>query len=169
MVWKFPDMSRLLLNKVFSDNPDHYRLHLLIDLLPSEIKSVEVHPISGTAFSVIQDASFNMFTKEFESGSDISTEVDERKIRLLFSYFNAIRYTELMIDSGHISEDALALVKVTDFRGVESELKIFTLNSEDEEEVDMFKAVVVFNGSENALTVDYYYLDLLMRGLERYK
>ncbi len=142
---------------------------MLIDLLPSEIKSVEVHPMSGTAFSVIQDASFNMITTEFESGRDVSTEVDERKIRLLFSYFNAIRYTELMIDSGHISEEALALVKVTDFRGVESEMQIFALNSGDEEQVDMFKAVVVFNGRENALTVDYYYLDLLMSGLERYK
>lgn len=242
---ELPGYSGLSLEKFFSGNPDHYRQHLLVDLLPSEIAAVEVVPWKGTAFVVRQDSAYNISVRLAETGADVTAEVDEHKIRLLFSYFNAIRYdrvagpgevdrgslhgaeaagnqqgemargsvpgavaagnepgevargsvpgaadTENMqgevapakvraaADGGSLSEEMVAgslpsapwaSVAVTAFDGVRRQFDVYQWVKPGAERPDLFEALVVFNGRPLLLVMNYYYLDLLVRGLEDYR
>jgi hypothetical protein len=162
----------LPLEKVFSDNRDHYRKHLLIGLLPSEIRSVKVYPHEGTPFEARQDSLYDIAVQDLAAMRNVTDSVEERKIRLLFSYFNAIRYetvvTRAEIESGTITEVPFAEVQVTGVDGREWMLEVYQWTGPDAEEPDLFEALVVFNDIPLYRSVNYYYLDLLMRGLESY-
>lgn len=162
----------LPLEKVFSGNMDHYRKHLLVGLLPSEIRSVTVYPHEGTPFDALQDSLYDIAVKDLAAMIDVTDSVDERKIRLLFSYFNAIRYdaviTRAEIDPGTKSETPYAVVQVSGFDGGKWKMEVYRWTKPGAEKPDLFEALVVFNDTPFYRSVNYYYLDLLMRGLESY-
>jgi len=169
---ELPGFGDLKLEKVFSTNPDHYRKHLLINLLPSEIRSVEVHPMKGGAFRAVQDTALNISVTALPSGEDITGETDEHRMRMLFSYFNAIRYERVVpvneVSTGAMPREPAAEVKVTDFSGESWEFEIYPWTRQGEESADLFNALVEFNNRPMLLKVNYYYLDLVMRGVEAY-
>jgi hypothetical protein len=160
--------ENLSLKKVFSLNPDHYHLHMLIDLLPSEIAEVEVWPLSGSSFRLIQDKKFNLRVTEGGIEKDISGTLNEHKLRMLLTYFNAIKYTE-QVDEAVLQKPSIARVMVKDIDGKEIDMEIFAYYPGTAEDADLFKAVVKSNVKPGLLLVDYYHLDLLIRGLEYYR
>jgi hypothetical protein len=164
--------EELPLEKIFSGNRDHYRKHLLVGLLPSEIRSVTVYPHEGTPFEARQDSLYDISVKDLGAMSDVTDSVDERKIRLLFSYFNAIRYdavvTQPEIAPGTVTEKPYAVVQVSGFDSGEWKMEVYRWTKQGAEKPDLFEALVVFNDTPLYRSVNYYYLDLLMRGLESY-
>jgi hypothetical protein len=188
---ELPGYAGLSLEKIFSGNADHYRVHLLADLLPSEIASVEVQPWKGTAFVARQDSAYDVRVWRTESGAEVTGAVDEHKIRMLFSYFNAIRYDRVagspedvpgnlsgraVIGSsaaesvqGSLPAEPWASVGVTTFDGVLRQFDIYQWVKPGALRPDLFEALVVYNGRPLLLVVNYYYLDLLVRGLEEYR
>ena len=86
----YPDLK---LHKVFSSASMHYREHLLIDLLPSEISSIGIQLPSGEDFRFRQDSLGNI---ELEVNEEFALppgqSLNELSIRLLFSYFTSIRF-----------------------------------------------------------------------------
>ncbi len=169
---ELPGYSGLSLEKVFSGNSDHYRKHLLANLLPSEIASVHVEPREGTAFLALQDSVYNIRVLRVPGGENVTAEVDEHKVRMLFSYFNAIRYNRVA-GPGDVVQETLpsepwASVVVTTFDGVQRKFDIFRWVKPGEVVPDLFEALVIFNERPLLLVVNYYYLDLLVRGLEDY-
>jgi hypothetical protein len=215
---ELPGYTGLSLEKIFSGNPDHYRVHLLTDLLPSEIASVEVQPWRGTGFVARQDSAFNVRVWLAETGREVTAEVTEHRVRMLFSYFNAIRYDSVAGlvedvpgylagkadpvwfpaeavqenvpagdaaghfpaeaaqgnmaaggDPGHFPAEPWAGVAVTTFEGVRHQFDIYQWVKPGGLRPDLFEAVVAYNGRPLLLVMNYYYLDLLVRGLEEYR
>lgn len=224
---ELPGYAGLSLEKIFSGNTDHYRVHLLADLLPSEIASVEVQPWKGTAFVARQDSVYDVRVWRSEPGGEVTGEVDEHKIRMLFSYFNAIRYdrvagppedvqgyirgkpvtgplparplrenntmevlpgsaSEALVHGklpaqagqessgaeslqGSLPAEPWASVAVSTFDGVRRQFDIYQWLKPGAHRPDLFEALVVYNGRPLLLVVNYYYLDLLVRGLEEYR
>jgi hypothetical protein len=162
----FEDMP---LEKIFSDELDHYRMHLLVGLLPSEVKSIEIIPMHGSPFMLTQDNEFNIQVTDLQEKEDLTGSVDERKMRLLISYFSSIRYNTIIDESYILGRSPLAAIRVTDFTGKSNKLDVFPWYKPEMESPDMFEALLVFNDNPEVLSVDYYYLDLLMRGLEKYQ
>lgn len=160
------------LEKYFSGNPDHYRKHLLVNLLPSEIKRIQIIPIKGKPFIAFQDTSYTISVSNLSQTESYTGRVNEEKIHMLFSYFTAIRY-EREISNEELADDNLpnnlsASVSLTDFSDNTSKIDIYKYFKKPGNQEDIFKAVVVFNDGPRLLLVDYYYLDLLIRGLEKY-
>ncbi|MEX0987021.1 MAG: hypothetical protein WD052_06040 [Bacteroidales bacterium] len=161
------------LEKVFASNPDHYRKHLLVNLLPSEIKSVEIYPGDGEPFMAKQDSKSNISVKSLSTGLDLGTHIDEHKIRMLFSYFNAIRYNRVItgdsIEAGTLQEKPDAIIKITSFKDESWKLAIYPWTKPGQLSPDLFESLVIFNDGPYLLSVNYIYLDLLMRRLDRYE
>jgi len=160
------------LERIFSSNPNHYREHLLIDLLPDEVRLVRIEPISGTAFEARQDSTKDITIIELPSGNDLTEKMNEQEIRLLFSFFNAIRYEEQIPitepRAREMEKAPMAVVEVGDFNGNTWKMQIFPWIKEGTSEADLFHALVKFSDPSSLLTVNYFHLDLLMRGLENY-
>ena len=163
----------LPLEKVFSANRDHYRKHLLVSLLPSEVRSVTVIPHSGTSFHVEQDSLYNIEIVDLTGMRDVTDCINERKVRMLFSYFNAIRYDKVVsdkdIEPGTITDAPYATVEVTSFDDREWKFEVYQWIKKGSEEPDLFESLVIVNDTQPYRSVNYYYLDLVMRGLESYK
>lgn len=168
----YPDLK---LNKVFSSASMHYRKHLLIDLLPSEISSIGIQLSSGENFGFHQDSLGNI---KLETDSAIALLPEqirhELAIRLLFSYFTSIRFEKkagIAADSlsapGFIS-GPMATLHVSSFEGEEHLLKVFPYRESPGENAHLFQALVIYNQEPEALLVNYIYLDVLMRGLSHY-
>ena len=170
---EMPGFEDLPLEKVFSSNRDHYRKHLLVSLLPSEVRSVTVIPRSGTSFHAVQDSLYDMEVVDLSGMRNVTDHVDEHKVRMLFSYFNAIRYDEVVteddIEPGTIPETPYATVEVTSFDDRKWKFEIYQWIKTGSEEPDIFESLVIVNNTLPYRSVNYYYLDLLMRGLESYK
>ena len=168
----YPDLK---LEKVFSSAPNHYREHLLIDLLPSEISRIEIALSSGEAFRFIQDSAGNI-RLETDQASELRPEekVNEHAIRLLFSYFTSITFEErsgIAADSlsGSGPEgSAMATLHVSSFSGEDHFLRIYPYQKSPGDEAHLFRALVIYNQEPEALFVNYIYLDVLMRGLSHY-
>ena len=168
---ELPGYADLPLEKVFSPNADHYRQHLLVDLLPAEIRSVTVQPWKGRAFIAEQDSLYDIMVVVPGENRNVTDSVSEHRIRLLFSYFNAIRYTRLAEPgelNGALSGTPFSSVEVTTFQGNRINIEVFQWIPPGAPEPDLFEAIVLYNGKPQPLVVNYYYLDLLMRGLEHY-
>jgi len=166
---------QLKLNKVFSSASNHYREHLLIDLLPSEISYIGIELPSGEAFGFVQDSLGNIRMEVYKEGITLSEEeINELAIRLLFSYFTSIRYEDksgIAADSlsGPGSENtAMATIQVRSFSAESHLLSIYPYRESPGEKPHLFKALVLYNQEPEALFVNYIYLDVLMRGLSHY-
>lgn len=170
-----PGYPGLDLDRVFSATPDHYREHLLIDLRPSEIQAIEIELASGESFCFSQDQEGHI-SCEAKNASTIlpASEPNELATRLLFSYFTSIRYERLAgISSDSISGAAkliqkLAAIRVSSFDGEQHSLQVFSHGTEPGSKPDLFRALVLYNDKQEALFVNYIYLDVLMRGLSHY-
>lgn len=167
----YPDLD---LNKVFSSSTNHYREHLLIDLLPSEISHIHIQ-LPGESFRFLQDSAGNI-SMEVLDETELFQNVESRElsVRLLFSYFTSIRFEK---KSG-ISADSLsgsgpgripmATLQVRSFSGEDHNLMVYPFYESPGEEPHLFKALVIYNQEPEALLINYIYLDVLMRGLPHY-
>jgi hypothetical protein len=164
-----PGYDDVTVKKVYTADPDHFRDHLLVRMLPDEIAEIEITPLHGSAFSVSQDSSSIFVIKDIER--QIVT-VSERKIRLLLSCFSAIRFEAYLLpDQIPVDFDSSApssRIVISDFEGISHELKIYTWMKTGEDEPDLFNALVRFDQDPQLMLVNYAYLDLLIRGLETY-
>jgi hypothetical protein len=163
------------LNRVFSTAANHYRQHLLIDLLPSEISLIEIELSNGHSFRFTQDPQGEIVI----SGNNEQTPVpsgkpDELAVRLLFSYFTAIRFEGLAgimkdeLENQGMEFPWLARLHVESREGENHTLRIYPYYPSEEGERDMFRALVLYNNEPEALVVNYIYLDVLMRDLTHY-
>jgi hypothetical protein len=165
----------LNLDKVFSSSPNHFREHLLINLLPSEISRIEVELTDGEAYVFTQDQAGEISCKTSNDADPIPGEkLNELAIRLLFSYFSGIVYE----DKSEITTNDLlgpeagtrrmARLQVESFQGEKHTLQVFPYVENPGEEAHMFKALAAYNSEPNALIINYIYLDVLMRDPSRY-
>ncbi len=167
--------SGLDLSRVFSASPNHYRQHILIDLLPSEISAIHIELPDGESFTFQQDREGEIACMALNDRTRLpDRDPDELAVRLLFSYFTSIRYEER---SGILQETLegdperypqLALLRVTAFSGLSHSLRVFPSYLTGEGDPDMFRALVLFDQDPEALVVNYIYLDVLMRGVSHY-
>ncbi len=161
---------RLFLEKVFYES-DHYRKHLIVDLL-SEISVVKVDPLDGTSFMAVQDEEGELVVTDQDSGEEVTGSVSEQKVRMLFSYFNAIRYEKALakdsIAAGTLKDGPIAVVEVESSDGGFWKFEVYPYMRHGAVHPDLFKGLVKMNDGPGYLLVNYYYLDLLMRGLEQY-
>lgn len=165
----------LNLDKVFSSAPNHYREHLLIDLLPSEISRIEVELLNSEGYHFIQDeeGGINCFVSKDQHPVP-PEKLNELAIMLLFSYFTSVVYEDksdvavsTLAGTGH-GLRRMARLHVESFEGEKHTLQVFPYVENQEEEAHMFKALVAYNNEPDALIVNYIYLDVLMRDLSRY-
>ena len=168
----YPDLK---LEKVFSSISNHYRDHLIIDLLPSEISHIEIELPPEQSFGFVQDAEGHIrIETDQASGLPPDEKLNDLAIRLLFSYFTSIRFEEksgIAADSlsGPGSEHSpMATIGVSSFSGEMHILRIYPYHESPGDEPHLFKALVVYNQESEALLVKYIYLDVLMRGLSHY-
>lgn len=158
------------LGKFFTSNPDHYREHLLISLLPSEIRTIYIEPLQGHAFRVYNNP---VVVKDIPNNRDITAEIDTIKVKMLFSYFTAISYKQRVLP-GQLSDGAIAMhpdciIEVTDKNEKQYLLEVFRWTKEGKSEPDIFESITRYNGQEHYYSVNYYYLELLMRGIDAYR
>ncbi len=168
----YPDLN---LDRVFSSSANHFRKHLLIDLLPSEISLIEVELANGHAFRFTQDMNGEITCSPTNAKTVMpSGSPDDLSIRLLFSYFTSIRFeSKSGISLGAFSESErenkrIARLSVVSAEGEEYNLEIFPFHAGPDAEAHRFKALVLYNRDPEALVVNYIYLDVLMRDLSHY-
>jgi len=164
----YPDLD---LDRVFSATPDHYREHLLIDLRPSDISSIEIELASGDAFRFSQDMEGHITCDPLNDSTILpQTAPNELAMKLLFSYFTSIRYERragIPADSLLVS-NSLFTVGVTSLSGEHHSMQVFPYQEIPGSKTDLFRALVLYNDEQDALFVNYIYLDVLMRGLSHY-
>ena len=168
----YPDLN---LGRVFSATPDHYRDHLLMDLRPSDISTIEMTLASGEAFRFRQDREGIIRCEPLNVQTHLPEgEVNELSMKLLFSYFTSIRYeqsTSIRADSLLGSTDQakkMTTIRVESFAGEQHTLKVFPYYEIPGSKPDLFRALVLYNDEQDAMIVNYIYLDVLMRGLSHY-
>ncbi len=168
----YPDLD---LDRVFSATPDHYREHLLIDLRPSDISSIEIELSSGEAFRFSQDQEAQIECKLLNDSISLPEgEANELAMKLLFSYFTSIRFERpagIPADSLMVADSIstmMAHIGVTSFDGEHHSLQVFPYLDTRASKPDLFKALVLYNDEQEAMFVNYIYLDVLMRGLSHY-
>lgn len=167
--------SGLDLGRVFSASANHYRQHILIDLLPSEISAIRIVLPDGEAFAFQQDRNGDIGCVALNDLTVIpEKDPDELAVRLLFSYFTSVRYEDrsgVMQEELEANPDTypqLARLQISAFSGEVHTLRIFPYYLSGKAEPDMFKALVLFDQEPEALVVNYIYLDVLIRGLSHY-
>lgn len=170
-----PGYPGLELDRVFSATPDHYREHLLIDLRPSEISSIGIELASGDAFQFTQDMNGDIQCEVANEHTHLPDgEPNELAVRLLFSYFTSIRYERMAGISADsllgpaAQEWKLATITVESFSGEDHSLQVFSYHAEPGTEPDMFRALVLYDNEQDAMVINYIYLDVLMRGISHY-
>ena len=174
----YPDLD---LDRVFSASPDHYREHLLIDLRPSDISSIEIELSSGDAFRFSQDMEGHITCDPLNDSTILpQTAPNELAMKLLFSYFTSIRYERragipadsLLVTNSLLVADStrqkMATVGVTSLSGEHHSMQVFPYQEIPGSKTDLFRALVLYNDEQDALFVNYIYLDVLMRGLSHY-
>ncbi|MCD4709807.1 MAG: DUF4340 domain-containing protein, partial [Bacteroidales bacterium] len=167
-----PGYPGLVLDRVFSATPDHYREHLIMNLRPSEISGIDIDLASGEAFRFTQDQKGNIRCDPANELTRLPDGVpNELAMKLLFSYFTSIRYEQIAgipIDSlsGAINDGRkMATIGVESFSGERYSLQVFSYHEMPGSEPHLFRALVLFNDAQDAMIVNYIYLDVLMRGL----
>lgn len=168
----YPDLD---LDRIFSANPDHYRDHLLIDLRPSDISSIEIDLGSGEAFRFTQDQGGNITCHPANENTIIpDIKPNELTTKLLFSYFTSIRFEQkagIPADSllkADTPFQPMARIEVESASGEVYSLRVFSYLDFPDSKPDLFRALVIFNDERDALFINYIYLDVLMRGLSHY-
>ncbi|MCP4312580.1 MAG: hypothetical protein GY790_15060 [Bacteroidetes bacterium] len=170
-----PGYPELDLNRVFSASGNHFREHMLIDLLPSEIRLIEVEKRGDSPFRFSMDETGNIGCELPRSDSLVPMELlDEVSVRLLFTYFTSIRFEgtaadmDVDMDEDEMKERWLATLYVESDEGEKHSLKVCSIPGEDGEKEHIFRALVTHNNSPEPLVINYIYLDVLMRGLSAY-
>ena len=168
----YPDLN---LDRVFSSSADHYREHLLIDLLPSEISHVQVELANGHAFRFTQSENRDITCAPANAQTTLpSSSPDDLSTRLLFSYFTSIRYEQragITVDEFTVTEGIngrIATLQVGSYKGEEHTLQVYPYQVAPGEEAQLFQALVLYNNGPDMLVVNYIYLDVLMRDLTHY-
>jgi len=163
------------LEKVFSSAANHYREHLLIDLIPSEISLIEIELAGGTAYRFTQDEQGSIACLPSNPQTVLpSGSLDDLATRLLFSYFTSIRYEQRAgIRAGALTADndtmkRMATLHVESHNGIKHTLQVFPFHETPSAEAHMFRALVIHNNDPEVLVVNYIYLDVLMRDLSHY-
>jgi len=167
----YPDLD---LDKVFSSASNHYREHLLIDLLPSEISLIQIQ-LPGESFRFLQDSTGNILTEVLDETEQFEgVESRDLAVRLLFSYFTSIRFekksgvaSDSLANSGSATLP-MATLQVHSFSGEKHKLRVYPFFEAPGDEPHLFKALVIYNQEPEALLINYIYLDVLMRGLPHY-
>ncbi|HKK61543.1 MAG TPA: hypothetical protein VJ951_03225 [Bacteroidales bacterium] len=159
------------LEKIFSTELDHYRDHLLVSLLPVEIKRIEIDPLEGEAFLVKDEPALTFMLQD--SAKDLSHCADTMQVRMLFSFFNALRYDRQIapksIEDQINSELPEAIIRVVDRNDSAYRFEVFPWYNQGNGEPDMFKCIVRYNNNNSAYYImNYYYLDLLLRNTKAY-
>jgi len=170
-----PGYADLDLDRVFSANPDHYREHILIDLRPSDIAAIEIELARGEAFRFTQDAEGKIGCEPLGEHTTLPEGApNELAQRLLFSYFTSIRYeahagspADSIRTTGTLYQP-LAHIGVESFSGESHSMEVYSYRDNIDAEPDLFQALVLYDGQQEALLVNYIYLDVLMRGLSHY-
>jgi hypothetical protein len=170
-----PGYSRIDLDQVFSSSTNHYREHMLIDLRPSDVLIVEVERKGEQPFRFTMDEMGGIICTLPRSDSTLSPGMlDDLSVRLLFSYFTAIRYdgrageTADVQDSNVAQERWLARLYVESRQGEKHTLQVYSMPGDGPDGTDLFRALVIHNDDPDALVINYIYLDVLMRGLSHY-
>lgn len=164
------------LDKVFSAEKNHYREHLLIELLPGEISLIEIELGNGKAYRFIQDLNGEVV---YEALNDITIRPEDAPedlpVRLLFSYFTSIRYERVsdipVIElTGESEKESgyLARLHVESHLGEKHTLRIYPYYEKPGGDPHLFLALVAYNNYADALLVNYIYLDVLMRDPSHY-
>jgi len=162
----YPDLD---LDRVFSATPDHYREHLLIDLRPSDISSIEIELSSGEAFRFSQDLEGHIACDPVNDSTFLPEAApNELAMKLLFSYFTSIRYERHAGIRADSLSQKMASIAVTSISGEHHSLHVFPYQASPGSKTDLFRALVLYNDEQDALFVNYIYLDVLMRGLSHY-
>jgi len=168
----YPDLD---LARIFSATPDHYRDHLLMDLRPSDISTIEMELASGEFFRFRQDSEGNILCMPVNEHTILPDgKASELSMKLLFSYFTSIRFEQrtgmpadsLLGSPGRSGK--LATIRVESFAGEHYSLQVFAYHEIAGAKPDLFRALVLFNEEQDAVIVNYIYLDVLMRGLSHY-
>jgi hypothetical protein len=160
------------LANVFAAHPGHYLEHMLVHLLPSEIRSVEVERKGALPFRFTMDSAGELEATLNGMKMD-PAQMDELAVRLLFSYFTAIRYEDKASTPGDAppagKEDTwMATLRVESVRGEHHHLSVHSLPVESPSDRHLFQALVYYNKAPEPLIVKYIYLDVLMRGAGSY-
>ncbi|MEN8156494.1 MAG: hypothetical protein ABFS10_06060 [Bacteroidota bacterium] len=170
-----PGYAGLDLDRVFSTHPNHYREHLLIDLLPSEIRHIEMERRGGQPFRFSMDDEGGITCLLPDSDSILAPDLlDDLSIRLLFSYFTDIRVEGRAGEVPGIpksmcaEEQWMARLYVESRRGEKHTLNIFSIPVAGGEKNRMFHALVLHNDDPEPMVINYIYLDVLMRDLSCY-
>lgn len=170
-----PGYTGLDLDRIFSATPDHYRDHLLIDLRPSDISSIEIELSSGEGFRFTQDTEGGITCHPANENTIIPDgNTNGLATKLLFSYFTSIRFEQragIPADSLKIANSPhrpMARIEVESFSGETHSLKVFSYHDLPNSKPDLFRALVLYNQEQDALFINYIYLDVLMRGLSHY-
>ncbi len=170
-----PGYAGLDLNRVFSSHPNHYREHLLIDLLPSEIRHIELERRGGQPFRFSMDDQGGISCLLPDSDSLIASDLlDDLSIRLFFSYFTSIRVEGKAGEIPGIPKNScteaqwMARLYVESRGGENHTLNIFSIPVAGGEKSRMFHALVLHNDDPEPMVINYIYLDVLMRDLSCY-
>ena len=170
-----PGYGGLDLDRVYSSATNHFWKHLLIDLVPSEIRHIEVERRGEAAFRFSMDDLGDITCTLPELDSTLSPHLlDDLSIRLLFSYFTSIRFEERVVahlenlTEGNMEDRWLGRLYIESQDGEKHTLQVYSLPGEGGEENHMFRAVVVYNNEPDPVIINYIYLDVLMRSLSRY-
>jgi hypothetical protein len=88
---------------------------------------------------------------------------------MLFTYFNAIRYDREVKEGVEPAGQPYAEVEVTGFDNRAYKMEVYQWEKVGEAEPDLFEAIMIFNDRPGYLAINYYYLDLIMRGMDSYR
>jgi hypothetical protein len=170
-----PGYQDLDLGTVYSVHVNHYREHVLIDLLPSEIRFLEVERQGESAFRFEMDHKGDIRGLVRKEGIWVAADsLEDLSVRLLFSYFTNIRFErklESRSDAARASlvpQRYLGRLFVGAVSGETYQLEIYSMPGTEEDETHMHQALVKYNSAPDPLVVNYIFLDVLMRPLGHY-
>jgi len=169
-----PGYPGLKLEEVFSMRRAHYLERMIVHLQPSEIEWIEVDRRDEPAFRIHMDADGTFSCRLPESDSLLPEgALDDLSLRLLFSYFTAIRYSSTAGEfEGVLPErnDAslVASLRMKTTTGKHHSLEVHALPVDSLSDRHLFEACVYHNDRPEALIINYLYLDVLMRPLHHY-
>jgi len=170
-----PGYENASLTRIFSAVPGHYQDHQLIGILPGEIAELDIN-LPGKSHFIIRQDTIGNYRCFNEAGKEPvpADSLNDHAIRMLLSYFSDISYEQYYdsLDASALrnlwSDTPMAQLVITSQSGGMSRLEIFPWLHNGEQDPDIFRALVIFNGQDRVRIVNYIYLDVLMRGLDHY-
>ncbi len=166
-----PGFPGIDLHRMFDPSGCYVCNNLIVNLNSDDIATIHIFPYRGEPFVLQQDEAGEI---RLEAGDPPvlfpAASLDERKIRLLLTYFRVATEGKWDPVPG-LSErpgELMSALHVTDRKGDSLHLEVYPLLRGEDSEPDPFMALVRLNGGEDYLRVKYVYLDVLMRGAGHY-